>query len=520
MTLLSKYNIVFSYTSKSSRIGEPVISLRRVSKRFPGVVALDNISLDIYSGEILALLGENGAGKSTLIKILYGIYTLDKGDILFRGQKIIINSPRDAIRLGIIMVPQTPQLIDTLSVAENLALSLRRYGLLARISRIEEHVRRVSKDIGIEIDPSKPVSSLSYTQKQLVEIIRAFMLGARILLVDEATTLLPLEEKKRFYNLFRDFVRNGGSVVLITHKIHEAVDVADRIVVLRSGRIVSIVEKDKARLEDIRKMMFGERITIDNTTRAMISRGTADRDRVVLEVVDLWVTSRFNDYAVRGIDLTVREGEVVGVVGITGNGQEELVQAIVGLTKPSRGRIRILGVDVTGKGTSATRRLGLGYISDAPTIYGVSLDNTIEENIAVLLVGSRKIIRWREVREIASKLIKEYNVKTPDTKTPVKILSGGNLMKVLVSRELAMAKSLLVAHNPTRALDEVSANYVRNVIREKALKEGVGVLLVSEDLDEVLELSDRVLVINSGRIVGEFQVDRVERRRIEELMVM
>jgi len=239
----------------------------------------------------------------------------------------------------------------------------------------------------------------------------------------------------------------------------------------------------------------------------------------VLEVVDLWVNSPSGEYTVKGVYLTVHRGEIVGIAGITGNGQEELVQAVVGLLRPSKGKIRLLGVDVTEKGVELTRKLGLGYIPDTPIRYGISLDNTIEENIAALLVRGRRIIKWREVREIASKLVREYHVKTPHLKVPVKVLSGGNLVKILISRELAITKSLLVAHNPTRALDEVSARYVRQVIREKAVSEGIGVLLVSEDLDEVLDLSDKVLVLNSGRIVGVFDANRVERRRIEELMV-
>ncbi len=515
----SKNNRIFSNLSKLSyeRV-KPFISLKGITKRFPGVVALDNVSLDIYRGEILALLGENGAGKSTLVKIMYGIYTPDKGEIIIDGKKTNIYSPRHAVDKGIVLVPQTPHLIDSLSVAENLILSLKEYGVFARVERVEDYVKKIALDIGINLDPRELVLTLSYTQKQLVSIIRALLLKAKVLLVDEATTLLPSKEKEKFYRLFRDFVRNGGSVVLITHKIHEALQVADRIAILRSGKLVGVIDRGKARSEDVRKLMFGETVLNMLQSRFNTSRPSTYEGKV-LEVVDLWVNSPFGEYAVKGVSLVVRKGEVVGIAGIAGNGQEELVQAIVGLLRPSKGRIKLLGVDVTGKGVELTRKLGVGYIPDTPTRYGVSLDNTIEENIAILLAKEKKIIRWREVKEIASKLVREYHVKTPHLKVPVKVLSGGNLMKILVSRELAITKSLLIAHNPTRALDEVSAKYVRHRIREKATRESIGVLLVSEDLDEVLELSDRILILNSGKIVGVFDADRVERKYVEELMV-
>ena len=510
-------NKVFSNISKFSREVKPLVSLRGITKKFPGVIALDNVSLDIYPGEILALLGENGAGKSTLVKILYGLYTPDKGEVIVYGEKTKILSPRHAVSKGIVLVPQTPHLIDSLSVLENLIIGLREYGVFARVNLIEDRVREIASSIGIELDPRKPVATLSYTQKQLVSIIRALLLKARVLLVDEATTLLPSREKEKFYTLFRRFTEGGGSVVLITHKVVEALRVADRIAVLKSGRLVGVIDRDRARVEDVRKLMFGK--TVANNLQVRLKRTEhIDGGKRVLEVMGLWVSRWFGDYVVRGVSLSVRRGEVVGIAGIAGNGQEELVQAIVGLVKPVRGSIRLLGVDVTGKGVELTRKLGLGYIPDIPMRYGVSIDNTIEENIAALLVRG-KIIKWRRVNEFTSKLIREYDVKAPHPRVPVKVLSGGNLMKVLVSRELAIARSLLVAHNPTRALDEVSARLVRRMIREKAVGEGIGVLLVSEDLDEVLELSDRILVINSGRIVGVFDANRVERERIEELMV-
>lgn len=497
--------------------GEPIVVLRNITKRFPGVVALDKVSLDVRKGEVLALLGENGAGKSTLVKILYGIYMPDEGEIIIEGRRVTISDPRDAINLGLVMVSQSPQLIDTLTVAENIILGLRHYGILTPVSRVINYIRKISKEVGIKIDPKTPAWKLSYTQKQLVEMTRAILLGAKVLMLDEAITYLPLEEKKKFYKFIRDFADKGGSVILITHKIYEAMDVADRITVLRLGRVVGTVEKNKVTIDDVRKLMFAERSAEISYERLPLSK---PEDRTVLEVRDLWVRGDFGEYAVKGVSLKVRAGEVLGIAGVAGNGQKELIQAIIGLRKVSRGKILFEGSDVTNKGTSTIRRLGTGYIPDIPTRYGVSLDNTIEENIAIILGSSNLVINWDDIRFLTRKLIEEYKIMTPSTMTPVKLLSGGNIMKVLVSRELTAAKKLLVAYNPTRALDEATAIKVRRIIKEKAMKEKTAVLFASEDLDEVFQMSDTIAVMNSGRIVGMFPAEKAERREVEKLMVM
>ncbi len=495
----------------------PLVELRGITKRFPGALALDRVSFTVRRGEILALLGENGAGKSTLVKILYGVYTPDEGEIYVDGRRVFIASPRDAVKLGIVMVPQNPQLIGSLTVAENLCLSLQEHGLLARVSRVEEVVRKASKELGVEVDPRAPAYTLDYTRKQIVEIVRALLLKAKLIMVDEATTYLPSREKRVFYEFFRSFTSRGGSIVLITHKVREALEVADRIAVLRSGKLVGVVEKSRATLDGVRKMMFGEKA--EAIERAIRIEARVNGRKPVLEVEDLWVKGDFGEHAVRGASLVVREGEVVGVAGIAGNGQKELVHAVMGLRKPDRGRIKLLGLDVTGKGAGIVRKLGVGYIPDSPTIYGVSLDNTIEENIAVLVAPKGLLLRWSDVSKLALELVKRYEVKAASIKVPVKLLSGGNIMKVIVSRELEYARKLIVAHNPTKALDEVTAKRVREDLRKKA-REGAGVLLVSEDLDEVLEVSDRVLVMSGGKIVGEFGARSASRSEIEELMVM
>ena len=510
-------NIFSSPPPSPSGIQEKIVEVRNITKRFPGVTALDNVSIDIRKGEVLALLGENGAGKSTLVKILYGIYTPDEGEIIVEGRKVSINDPKDAIGLGIVMVSQSPQLIDSLSVSENIIIGLKRYHVISPVSRVEEYVKKISEEVGIKIDPRVKVWHLSYTQKQLVEILRAILLGARVLLLDEAITYLPLEEKKKFYKFIRRFADQGGSVVLITHKIYEAMDVADRITVLRKGRVVGTVEKASTTIDEIRKMMFGERAKEISYERLPLS---TPEEKYVLSIKDLWVRGDFGEFIVRGVNINVKAGEVVGIAGVAGNGQRELIQAIIGLRKVERGKIIFLDKDVTNKGTKHLRKLGVGYIPDIPVKYGVSLDNTIMENLAILPTFANFYIDWGKIKDLAKKLIDEYKIMTPSPATPVKLLSGGNIMKVLVSRELTVARNLLVAYNPTRALDEATAIKVRKIIKEKAMRDKVAVLFASEDLDEVMQLSDRILVINSGKIVGEFTAEEAERDKIEKLMVM
>ncbi len=516
MASITQTNDLFSSRSQN-RFGEPVVVLKNITKRFPGVVALDKVSLDIRKGEIHALLGENGAGKSTLVKILYGIYAPDEGEIIIEGKRVTINDPREAINLGIVMVSQTPQLIDSLTVAENIMLALNKYGIFTPISKAINYIKKVGEEIGIKIDPKIEVWRLTYTQKQLVEILRATLLGAKVLLLDEAITYLPLEEKKKFYKFIKTFADKGGSVVLITHKIYEAMDIADRITVLRLGRVIGTVNKKDVTIDDVRKMMFGEKSAEITYERLPSSK---PEEKIILRVKDLWVKGDFGEYIVKGATLAVRAGEVVGIAGIAGNGQKELIEAIMGLRKVVKGKIFFENEEITNKGTAYVRRKGVGYIPDIPVRYGVSLDNTIEENIAIIPLFTGFIINWDKIRDLANKLINEYAITTPSSTTPVKFLSGGNIMKVLVSRELVAAKKLLIAYNPTRALDEVTAIKVRKIIKKKALEERVAVLFASEDLDEVFQLSDTILVMNSGKIVGRFEAEKARRGEIEKLMVM
>ncbi len=507
---------VFSPPSQQSSEIEPIVVLRNITKRFPGVVALDRVNLEVYPGTIHALLGENGAGKSTLVKILYGIYTPDEGVIILNGRRVIISSPIDAINYGIVMVSQSPQLIDRLTIAENIILGLKKYGYYAPVKLVEREISKLAEEFGVKIDPSTDTWKLSYTQKQMVEFIRAMLLGVKILLIDEALTYLPIEERRRFYKFIKGFAERGGTVLLITHKIPEAMEAADKITVLRRGRVVKTVEKTEVTIDDIRRMMFGERSK--EITYERLPPGAPDGELLLVE--NLWVEGDFGGYAVQGVSLKVRRGEVFAIAGVAGNGQKELLQAIMGLRPIRKGKVFFEGEDITHRSTYYLRLKGVGYIPDLPAKYGVSIENTIIENIAVIPVYARGFIDWDKIRSLALKLIREYDIKTPSPEAPVKYLSGGNIMKVLVSRELNTATKLLVAYNPTRALDEATAIRVRRIIKNKVINDNIGALIASEDLDEIFQIADTIAVMNSGRIVGVFPAEKAKREEIEHLMVM
>lgn len=498
----------------------PLLSVVEVTKSFPGgVIALDDVSMEFYPGEIVAILGENGAGKSTLVKILYGIYSPDKGEIFFQGKRIVIGSPIDAIKKGIVMVSQIPQLIDRLSVAENLSLSLTSIGLFESMKNVRRVFREISEKIGIKINPDANVWSLNYTQKQLVEIARAVLLDAKVLILDEALTYLPLEERRKFYVYLQQFKEEGRSILLITHKIPEALEISDRIYILRRGKVAGSLVKENATLDRIRELMFGEAAKLITYERFSNPYETQVGDPVI-QVEDLVVEGDYGETVVNKVSFKARAGEIIGIAGIVGNGQRELLEALVGLRRIKSGRVLIDGIDVSNKGVGIIREKGVGFIPDQPLRYAVSADNTIVENIATLFARRQVLIDWNNMVEVTNKLIKEYSIYPPNPNIHVKLLSGGNIMKVVVSRELEYATRALLAYNPTRGLDEATATFVRRKIKEKAVGDKVSIVFASEDLDEVLQLSDAVFVMNRGVLYGPFDPVSTPRSKIEELMVM
>lgn len=495
------------------------LKVENLTKIFPGgVVALDNVTLEIKGGEFTAILGENGAGKSTLAKILYGIYTPDSGVIKIGGRVVEIGNPIKAIKKGIVMVSQIPQLIDRLTVVENVSLSLSKIGLLSNLRKVSRLIEEASGRIGVKIEPNAKVWSLTYTQKQIVEIIRAMLLDAKVLILDEALTYLPADERRRFYSYLSDLKKQGRAVVFVTHRIPEALEIADKIYVLRRGRLVGFLTRDEVSLEKVRELMFGEAakyVTYERFTKSC----QKPPGRCVIKVEDLEVLGDFGELVVKGVSLNVREGEIVGIAGVSGNGQRELLEALVNLRHVKSGRVFIDGVDVTNKGVRVVRELGVGFIPDQPLRYAVSSDNTILENIATLFSRNNFFVQWDLMRKIAGSLIEECSVWPPRTDVYVKLLSGGNIMKVAVCKEIAFSKKALIAYNPTRSLDEIAAIHVRRMIRGKADNDNTAVLFASEDLFEVLQLSDVVYVMNNGKLYGPLDPVKTPVDEIEKLMV-
>lgn len=502
-----------------------VLSINNLSKTFPGgLVALENITLDVYSGEILAVLGENGSGKSTLVKVLYGVYVPDSGEIKLRANnallKVYFSNPIDAMRHGIVLVSQVPQLIDRLSIAENLAvtfsaLKIKGNHIFSSIDSISKLLRETADFFGLKIDPNEKAFNLTYTQKQFIELIRAIIVDAKIIMLDEALTYFPTVEKRKFYNLLKALRDSGRTIIFITHKVHEAFELSDRIVILRKGRIVKVVNTNDITVDQVRRLMFGESpCKIEIKHHNVIEQ--LDQE---ITVENLTVKDDHGREILKNVNLVVKKGEVAGVVGVAGSGQRELVESIIGLRKPVHGKILVAGVNVLNQGIKALRRSGVGFITDHPLKYGVSPENSIVENMALSCCSNRFIIDWKSIKEKAHEITREYSIQAKSINSPVKTLSGGNLMKVIIGRELAYAKRVFIAYNPTRALDELSSINVLNKLKQKAQEERVSILIVSEDIDEVLAISDTLYVLNSGKITGPLDPRDITRDKIEELMV-
>ncbi|CCC81762.1 ABC transporter ATP-binding protein [Thermoproteus tenax] len=472
-----------------------MISLKEIHKIFPdGTHALKGVSLDLRPGEVLALLGENGAGKTTLMKILSGIYEPTAGVIEIGGRAIRFKSARDALNMGIAMVHQHLSLIDELTPLENVALYMGP-SLRGIDKNLERGVRAIAESLGFEIDWARPVGELPLGVRQRIEIVKALYLGARVLILDEPTSLLSPPEVKQLIDTVKTLRSQGRTIVFITHKIPEALAVADRVVVLRRGEKVGEYSPDTSP-ETLVEAMVGRRYAW------ALERSGGPGD-VVLSVEDLWVYERGRPL-LQGVSLSVRRQEIHALVGVEGNGQETLVDVIVGLREPARGEIRLRGK--------------LAYIPEDRHGRALALELPLVHNAVLGLhkkFSRRGLFDWRGARGFASKLIEEFSIVAPGPDAVAKSLSGGNQQKLVVGRELSKGADLIVAHQPTRGLDVMTTDYVHKLLMD-ARNAGSGVLLISSDLDEALKLADRVSVIYRGRIVltkplGETSVDEIGR---------
>jgi len=482
----------------------PVLELHGITKRFPGVLANDHIDFDLRRGEVHALLGENGAGKSTLMSILYGLYTADEGEILMNAEPVSIGSPKDAIELGIGMVHQHFMLIPVMTVTENIVLANEpvQAGVLLDEAAGEQRVAEVARTFNFAVDPHARVQNITVGQQQRVEIMKALYRNADILILDEPTAVLTPQEAAELFAILRTLTREGISVIFITHKLNEVLEIADRITVLRRGKRVETIPRAGATEEGLARSMVGREVLL------RVEKKPATPGEPLLEVEDLLVRDDRGLEAVRGITFDVRAGEIVGIAGVDGNGQSELIDALTGLRHPASGSIRVAGEDVTGASARRALDAGVGHIPEDRHRRGLVLEFNLAENLVLHDYAKEPFSRfgWLNPRGLfgwARRLLQEFDVRGGGPETRGASLSGGNQQKVVLAREINRDPRLLIAGQPTRGLDVGAIEFVHQRLVEQR-DEGKAVLLVSLELEEILSLSDRILVLYEGRIVGEF----------------
>lgn len=494
-----------------------VLEVRGLTKRFPGVLANDHISLKVHRGEVLGLLGENGAGKSTLMNMIYGLYAPDEGEILVNGRPIHIRNPNDAIRAGIGMVHQHFQLVPVLTVTENVMLgneSVRGPFLDRRSARAR--IIEIAEQYGLHVDPDAMVQDLSVGVQQRVEIIKALYRKAEILILDEPSAVLTPQETEGLFSIMETLKARGVSIIFITHKLKEVLRICDRIMVLRLGKVVGEANPKQSTQESLASMMVGREVLLS------VDKTPATPGDTVLEISHLNVLDDRKLPAVRDVSLIVRSGEIVGVAGVQGNGQTELVEALTGLRSVQGGHISIAGKDVTHASPRKVTQAGVAHVPEDRQKNGMVMPFPITDNIrlqqyyqAPYSVGI--LSNERVIAEHAEALVKQYDVRTPSIDTSIGSLSGGNQQKVIIARELSRHSKLLVAAQPTRGLDVGSIEFIhKQIVRMR--DEGVAVLLVSTELDEIMSLSDRIAVMYAGRIIDIVDAATATRESIGLLM--
>jgi general nucleoside transport system ATP-binding protein len=491
--------------------------MRGITKRFPGVVANEDVDFEAAAGEVHALLGENGAGKTTLMNVLTGLYRPDEGEIELYGEPVQFHSPRDALDAGIGMVHQHFRLVEPLTVAENVLLGWHapRFWMQARAGR--RRVLEISDSLGLHVDPGARIWQLSVGEQQRVEIVKAIFRGSRVLILDEPTAVLTPQEAEQLFETLRVIAREGNAVIVITHKLHEVMAVADRITVLRGGRQVGTVATSDATPRSLAGLMVGREVAEPRRVERATPLG---EPRLVVDGIS--VAGDRGGLAVADVSLEVRAGEIVGVAGVAGNGQRELAEAIYGIRRLEGGVVRVDGRQLRAGDPRAAIAAGVAHVPEDRLGTGLAPGLSIATNVSLKRyrrppVSKGPLLLVRRMRELARVLIERYGVKAPGPDTPARNLSGGNLQKLVLGREFEGSPRVLIAAQPTRGLDVGAIETVHGYLRAAAT-EGVAVLLVSEDLDEILALADRVVVMYEGRIAGEADPEQTDVEEIGLLM--
>lgn len=494
---------------------ELLLEMNQITKKFPGVLANDRVNFNLRAGEIHMLLGENGSGKSTLMNILSGLYKPDEGEIYIKSRKVNFKSPRDAIKAGIGMVHQHFKLVDTFTVAENVILGTGNKLNLNK-NEIEKYVAAITEKYGINIDPAAKIWQLSVGEKQRVEILKMLYRGAEILVLDEPTAVLTPQESYDLFANLRQMAQTGKGVIVITHKLQEVMQAADRVTVLRSGKSIATLEKQDVKEQDLAWLMVGRDVVFHT------KKQNGKPGQKVLELKQVTVEGDSGRPAVKDISFYVRAGEIFGIAGVAGNGQRELAEVIAGLRKCSSGSIYLEEEDITNIGPEEIIRRGVGYIPEDRLGTGLVPKLNAVDNI--ILKGYRNAfsqgpcLDYKKVYAQTEKLVEDFNIKLSNLEAPVHLLSGGNLQKLLLAREISRQPALLVAVYPVRGLDVGATEAVHRLLAEQRAR-GTAILLISEDLDEIFKLSDRIGVIYEGRLNGILSCEHTDLEEIGLLMM-
>ncbi|AHL22400.1 ABC transporter ATP-binding protein [Thermococcus nautili] len=497
----------------------PVLEMRDIVKVYPdGTRALKGVTIKVYEGEILGLLGENGAGKTTLMKVLFGMLKPTKGKIFLRGKEVRFKSPADAIANGIGMVHQHFTLVEVFNALENIILGMEGHSLLSKIDveNARKKLQKLMDELNFQVPLDVPVENLPVGVQQRIEILKMLYRDVDILILDEPTAVLTPIEVKELFAVLRKLKEQGKTIIFISHKLNEVMEITDRVTVIRKGEVVGTVKTSEATPQLLARMMVGRDVVL------RIEKPPKEPGEVIFRVENLWVKGDRGEDAVRGLTFEVRAGEIFGIAGVEGNGQSELIEAITGLRKVEKGKVYLKGVDITGKKPRELYDMGMAHIPEDRTHMGLILEMSVMEN-SILGMHWRKefsrgfLLDWDKVEEHAKRLIEEFEVSAPGTKAPVKSLSGGNQQKLIVAREVSKKPEFIIAAQPTRGVDVASTEYIRNYL-VKLRNEDKAVLLVSADLDEVLQLSDRMAIMYEGQFMGIVRPDEVTEEQIGLMM--
>lgn len=499
-------------------MNEYIIEMRDIKKSFGSVKAVKNGQFNLKKGEIHSLIGENGTGKSTMMKMLYGMYQIDSGSIYVNGNMMNHMTPKIAIEHGIGMVHQEFMLVDELSVLENIILGFEpRKGIVVDFEKARKEVQRYIDQYQMDIQLNKKINQISVGEAQRVEIIKTLTRGADIIILDEPTAVLTPQESQRLFEILENLKEDGKSIVFISHKLNEVMQISDRISIMRQGEYIGTVEKKDTNPAELAKMMIGREVFLN------IEKKSSTPGEEVLKVNDVWISGEKEISKIRGVSLEVKSGEIVGIAGIDGNGQSELIEAIAGLRKVEKGKVILNGKDVTNLSVKKIREAGLTHIPEDRNVRGLNRTMSIAENIIAVQIDKLPFAKGIFVDKQASRKytidqIKKFDIRPDNPDASTQGLSGGNAQKVVVAREVSMGGKLLIASQPTRGVDIGAIESIRKILQD-VKTEGLGVLLVSADLEEILSLSDRIVVMHEGKIVGSMRADEADEEKLGLLMM-